>query len=356
MNNQRYSTVFALALGLSLALAACTGPGGAADPISSGEALGAMDAMATDVEDEWTRLGDDADLAAVAGFFQDTVTLTPVGGMLEPMQLGGASQLPRGVVAWSAAEGYAPVAGATPPAPYDFQVLGNPVEPSADLQVDWDTGAPTEEFAVGSTTVELPVDAEARVLVGDDRVADATFVAAWTAVEETRCSATEPSLTATSLALDVNVGTHSLSVDAATTSSDTTLAIDAGIGILVADLTFTMDDQVRILATPCPADLPLGGAIGTPSSATLDAGLRSPDHHATIRVDLSGATYGTTEGEAALATADLTGSLTIDGSVAVGIDGSFDANASPPFTIVVRFHDRTMTIEQIAEELSGTAP
>lgn len=355
MTRLRYVLVRALALGLLLGLAACGTPGGSADPLTSDEALRSMDALANDVEFELSRLEGDAELAAVAGFFGSTVTVAPAGA-LAPAQLDGGAGLPRGVMEWVEGEGYVPVDGATPPAPYDYQVLGNPSDATAELRIDWDAGAATEEVTVGDATVELPVDAAAVVLVGGEAVADATFVADWTTVPETRCGATEPSLTATALELDVTVGSHTLTVDAATTGSGTTLTVEVGVGVLGADLTLTLDEQVRILATPCPGELPLGGAVGTPSSATLAAGVRSPDHDATLDVGVTGATWETTDGFASLTAFDLAGSLAIDGSEAVGIDGTFDADATPPFTAFVRFDDRTMTIEQIVEELFGTAP
>lgn len=355
MRRLRYVTVRALALGLVLALAACTAPSGSGDPLASDQALRSMDGLANDIEFELSRLEADADLAAVAGFFGSTVTVASTG-VLAPAQLGDGAELPRGVLEWVAGEGYVPADGATPPAPYDYQVLGNPTDATAELRVDWDAGAPTEEVTVGAATVELPTDAAAVVLVGGDPVADATFVADWATVAETRCGATEPSLTATRLELDVAAGSHALSVDAATTGDGTTLTVEVGVGALGADLTLAIDEQVRILATPCPGELPLGGAIGTPSNASLDAGVRSSDHDATLAVDVTDATWASFGGAASLATFDLAGSLAIDGSEAVGIDGTFDAVASPPFTAVVRFDDRTMTIEQIVEELFGTAP
>lgn len=361
MTRLRYVWVRTLALGLILGLAACGTPGGSADPLTSDEALRGMDALANDVEFELSRLENDADLAAVAGFFGSTVTVAQAGvlapaGILAPAQLDGGTELPRGVVQWTAESGYAPVDGAAPPAPYDYQVLGNPADATAELRVDWDAGAPTEEVTIGDATVELPVDAAAVVLVGGDPVADATFVADWATVAETRCGATEPSLTATALEFDVTIGSHVLAIDAATTGSGTTLTVEVGVGVLGADLTLTLDEQVRILATPCPGELPLGGAIGTPSSATLDAGVRSPDHDATLGVDVTGATWESTGGFASLTVFDLAGSLAIDGSEAVGIDGTFDAEATPPFRAFVRFDDRTMTVEEIVEELFGTAP
>ena len=355
MTERRYATACAIALGLVLALTACSGPTGSADPLSSVQALGRMDALANDVEVELSRLEGDPDLAAGAGFFGSTVTVAPAG-MLAPAQLTDGSALPRGVVEFVDGEGYVPVAGATPPAPYDYQVLGNATDASAELRVDWDAGAATEVVTVGGTTVELPVDAAAVVLVGGDPVAEATFAADWTTVAETRCGATEPSLTATSLAFDVSAGSRTLSVDAATTSGDTTLTIEVGVGALTADRALPLDEQVRILATPCPDVLPLGGAIGTPSSASFDAGLHSPDHDASLGVDVTGATWDATGGPAILTAFDLTGSLVLDGSEAVGIDGTYDADATPPFTADVRFDDRTMTIEQIVEELFPTAP
>lgn len=344
----------AVAFGLLIALVACSGD--TIRSVSSDEAVRTMDALVADVESALTGLDEDPDLAAVAGFvFQEAVTVTPAS-VLSPAQLTESSELPRGVMTWAPDTGYAPVEGATPPAPYDYQVIGNPSDAGAELRIDWDAGAATEQLTVGDTTVELPTDAAAVALVGGKTVVEATFTASWDLVEETRCGATASSLTATSLVFDVTAGSRTFTFTATTSPVSTSLSLELALGGIGADLGFTIDEQLRILAEPCPTGLPLDGAIGTPSSAGLDVGVSSADHSAAVSADFTEMTWTTESDLVTLAAFDLSGSLTIDGTRAGTLEGSFDETANPPFDGRVRFDDETKTFDEIVDELAGTEP
>jgi len=345
-----------VALGLLIALVACSGPGDTSQSISSDEAVRTMDALVTDVESALTGLEDDPDLVAVAGFFEGTTTVTPAG-VLSPAQLAEPFELPRGVLAWSPETGYAPDEGATPPAPYDYQVIGNPSAANAELRIDWgDAGSAPANLAFAGSTIELPTDASAVAMVGGDTVVEATLTASWELVNETRCGATASSLTATSLVFDVTAGPRAFTFTFATTPDATSLSLDLAFGGIAADLGFTIDEQLRILAEPCQTGLPLGGAIGTPSSAGLDIGVTSPDHSAAVSAAIAEIVWDTQVDPVALAAFDLSGSLTIDGSEAGTLEGSFDESASPQFDGSVSFDDETMTFDELAEELAGTEP
>lgn len=354
--NQSYArAVVAVTVAVLLALAACSGPNGEIQPISSDEAVRTLDALANDAETALTGLEEDPDLVAVAGFFQGTATVAATGG-LSPAQLAEPSELPRGVVAWSSETGYAPLEGATPPSPYDYQVVGNPSGAGAELLIDWDAGGATTQLTVGDTTIELPTDASAVAMVGDETVVEATLAANWELVDESRCGATAPSLTATSLVFDVVAGSRALMVTATTSADVTSLSVELALGSIGADLEFTIDEQVRVLAEPCPAELPLGGAIGTPSSAGLDLGVSAADGSAAVSTELTDIVWNTLSEPPTLATFDLTGSLAIDGSVAGTLEGRFDESASQAFDGRVRFEDTTMTVDEIVDELAGTEP
>jgi len=314
-----------------------------------------MDALVTDVESALTGLEGDLDLAAVAGFFEGTTTVTPAG-VLSPAQLAEPFELPRGVLVWSPETGYAPDGGATPPAPYDYQVIGNPSDANAELRIDWDAGDPPANLVFAGSTIELPTDASAIAIVGGDTVVEATLTASWELVDETRCGATTSSLTATSLVFDVTAGPRAFTFTFATTPDATSLSLDLAFGGIAADLGFTIDEQLRILAEPCQTGLPLGGAIGTPSSAGLDVGVTSPDHSATVSAAFADIVWNTAVDPVTLAAFDLSGSLTIDGSQAGTLEGSFDESASPPFDGSVSFDDETKTFDEIADEISGTQP
>ena len=349
------AAVRVVALGLLIALVACSGPGDTSQAISSDEAVRTMDALVTDVESALTGLEGDPDLTAVAGFFEGTTTVTPAG-VLSPAQLAEPFELPRGVLAWSPETGYAPDEGATPPAPYDYQVIGNPSDAEAELRIDWDAGDSPANLAFAGSTIELPTDASAIAVVGGETVVEATLTADWQLVEETRCGATASSLTATSLELDVTAGSRALTLTATTTADSTSLSVELTLGGIGVDLGFTVDEQLRILAEPCETGLPLGGAVGTPSSAGLDVGVTTPDHSAAVSVAFAEIVWNTAVDPVTLAAFDLSGSLTIDGSEAGTLEGSFDESASPPFDGSVSFDDETMTFDELADELAGTEP
>ena len=345
----------AVVFGLLIALVACSGPGDTSEPISSDEAVRTLDALVTDAETALTGVENDPDLAVVAGFFGGTATVTPAG-VLSPAQLAEPFELPRGVMVWSTDTGYAPDEGATPPAPYDYQAIGNPSDADAELLIDWDAGDPTTTLAFAGSTIELPTDASAVAVVGGETVVEATLTASWELVEETRCSATASSLTATSLVFEVTAGSRTFTATVATTPDSTSLSLELALGGFGADLGFTIDEQLRILAEPCQAGLPLGGAIGTPSSAGLDLSVTSPDHSAAVSAAFADIVWNTAVEPVMLAAFDVSGSLTIDGSEAGTLAGSFDEAASPPFDGSVTFDDKTMTFDEIVDELSGTQP
>lgn len=355
MTNTRNAAARAVVFGLLIALVACSGPSDTPQPISSDEAVRTMDALVTDVETALTGLEDDPDLAAVAGFFEGTVTVAPAG-VLSPAQLAEPFELPRGVLAWSPDTDYTPDEGATPPAPYDYQVIGNPSDAGAELLVDWDAGNPPTNLAFAGSTIELPTDASAVAVVGGETVVEATLAASWELVEETRCSATASSLTATSLVFDVTAGSRAFTVTVATTPDSTSLSVELALGGVRADVGFTIDEQLRILAEPCQTGLPLGGAIGTPSSAGLDIGVTSPDHGASASAAFADIVWNTEIDPATLAAFDLSGSLTIDGSDAGTLEGTFDESASPPFDGSVSFDDKTMTFDELVDGVAGTEP
>lgn len=356
MNDSRNAAFRAVAFGLLiLTLVACSGPSDPAQLASSDQAVRTMNALIDDVEAELTGLEQDPDLAAVAGFVQGTATVAPAS-VLSPMQLTESFGLPRGVVAWSAGGSYAPVEGATPPAPYDYQVIGNASDAEAEVRIDWDAGGPPATFTFAGSSIELPTAAAAVVDVGGDTVAEATFTASWELVDETRCGATSPSLTATSLVFDVTAGSHAFTVTATTSSDATSLSVELALGGIGADLGFTIDEQFRILDEPCLTGLPLDGAIGTPSSAGLDIGVSSADHSAAVSADFTEIVWNTEIDPVAPAAFDLSGSLTIDGTQAGTLDGTFDETAVPTFDGRVRFDDETKTFDEIVDELAGTQP
>jgi hypothetical protein len=243
------STVVSVAFAILLALAACSNPSDGARQITSDEAVGTMDALADEVETELTGLEQDPDLVAVAGFFEGSTTVASAGA-LSPAQSTEPVELPRGVLAWSPDTGYKPDEAATPPSPYDLQVVGNPRDAGAELLVDWDAGSDTTQLTVGTTTIELPTDASAVARVDGDTVVEATFAASWELVAETRCGATARSLTATSLELEVTAGSRSLTVSATTTAASTSLSVELALGGIGAEVGFTIDEQIRILAEP----------------------------------------------------------------------------------------------------------
>ena len=280
------------------------------------------------------------------GFLEPS--LTPLEPLPAPL-LAPTAWLPRGVVEWSASLGrYEPVAGADPPAPYDLQLLGNPVDADAELRVDWDSGGvPTDLVTLEGGTYELPSAASAVVLASDDReIASATFLADWEMVVEDRCGVTGMSLTARSIGLDVTLGSHGLGLVLETTGSSTDLAIDGTIGTIEASVGVTLDEQVRILSAPC-SELPLGGMIGTPTDIGVDASIASSRHTASATFDADAITWAGPD----LTALDMLGRLTIDGSPVVSMDGRYDASADPPFDGSVYFDDRTMTFEEIIDAL-----
>ncbi len=345
----------AVVFGLLIVLGACSGPGDTSQPVSSDEAVRTMNALVTDVENALTGVEGDPELAAVAGFFEGGITVTPAG-VLSPAQLAEPFELPRGVLTWSPGTGYVPDEGATPPAPYDYYLIGNPSDAGAELRIDWDAGDPPATLAFAGSTIELPTDASAVAVVGGETVVEASLTASWELVDETRCDATAASLTATSLVFEVTAGPRAFTTTLATTPDSTSLSLDLALGGIEADLGFAIDEQLRILAEPCQTVLPLGGAIGTPSSADLDVGVTSPDHSAAVSVAIAEIVWNTEIDPATLAAFDLSGSLTIDGSEAGTMEGSFDESASPPFDGSVTFDDEAMTFDELADELAGTEP